>query len=397
MKKVSLKLTALVVLLGAVTGLAKAQNPSNTINVVTTAIPFLRISPDARGGGMADVGIATSPDANSIYWNHGKAPFNTSKGGISLTYTPWLKDLGLTDIYLANAAGFYKLNDEEAISGSLRYFSLGTIDFTDQGGSAIGSFRPREMAFDAGYSRKLSSKLGLGIALRYVSSNLSGGLQTQGAVTKPGRSVSGDIHLFHTNLKENGEGLNWGVTLSNLGSKISYSNDAINKDYIPANLGLGIAYTKVIDETSKITFAADINKLLVPTPPSASDSQAIADYRSQSVVSSWFKSFGDAPGGFSEEIKEVQASVGSEFWYNNQFALRAGYFYESPTKGNRQYFTLGAGLKYSSFGLNFSYLLPSGNGTTRNPLSNTLRFTLVFDFDGAGNSESSSSTPDNKE
>lgn len=395
MKKVSLKLTALVLLLGGASGIAKAQNSANTINVVTTAIPFLRISPDARAGGMADVGIATSPDPNSIFWNQGKTPFNTSKGGLSLTYTPWLKDLGLTDIYLANASGFYKLNDDEAISGSLRYFSLGTIDFTDGGGSSIGSFRPREMAFDAGYSRKLSNKLGLGVALRYVSSNLSGGLQTQGAVTKPGRSVSGDIHVFHTNLKENGEGLNWGIALSNLGSKISYSNDAINKDYIPANLGLGIAYTKVIDETSKITFAADINKLLVPTPPNSSDSAELVKYRSQSVVSSWFKSFGDAPGGFSEEIKEVQASIGSEYWYNNQFALRAGYFYESPIKGNRQYFTLGAGLKYSNFGLNFSYLLPSGNGTTRNPLSNTLRFTLFFDFDSDGATTTAAPEPKN--
>jgi hypothetical protein len=384
MKKVSLKMTALVLLLGGAKGVVHAQNSANTINVVTTAIPFLRISPDARGGAMGDVGIATAPDANSPYWNQGKTAFNPNKGSISFTYTPWLKDLGLNDIYLANASGYYKLSDEEAISGSLRYFSLGNIEFTDNSGNAFGSFRPREFAVDAGYSRKLSAKLGLGISLRFVSSNLSGGLQTQGASTKPGRSVSGDIHLYHNNLNEKGAGLSWGVTLSNLGSKISYSNDAINKDYIPANLGLGIAYTTVLDETSKLTFAADLNKLMVPTPPNSTDSAEIAKYRSQGVVSSWFKSFGDAPGGFSEEIKEVQASVGAEYWYNNQFAFRAGYFYESPLKGNRQYFTLGAGLKYNNFGLNFSYLLPSGNGTTRNPLSNTLRFSLFFDFDGGG-------------
>ena len=187
--------------------------------------------------------------------------------------------------------------------------------------------------------------------------------------------------------------MNYGLTLTNLGSKISYTSDANQKDYIPANLGIGVAYTKVFDEANKITFALDLNKLLVPTPPTlstsqggtatAEDSLALSNYHTQGVVNSWFKSFGDAPGGFSEEIKEIQASVGAEYWYNNQFALRAGYFYENPTKGNRKYFTLGAGLKYNMLGMNFAYLLPSGSGTTRNPLSNTLRFSLLFDLAGS--------------
>ncbi len=381
MKKATIKLTALVLLLGSATSIVNAQ--ANTINVVTSAVPFLRISPDARSGGMGDVGIATAPDANSAFWNLAKTPFNTNKGGVSVTYTPWLKDLGLNDVYLFSGTGYLKLSDEEAISASLRYFSLGNIQFTDNLGNDLSSFRPREFAFDAGYSRKLSTKLSIGVALRYINSNLASGT-INGVSYKAGSSVAGDLSLFHNGAKADGSGLNWGVAISNLGSKISYTSDATQKDYIPANIGIGVAYTKVIDESNKVTFGLDLHKLLVPTPPSVGDSAGLAKYRSQGVVNSWFKSFGDAPGGFSEEVKEVQASLGAEYWYNNQFALRAGYFYENPIKGNRKYFTLGAGLKYNSFGLNFSYLLPSGNGVNRNPLSNTLRFSLFFDFDGEG-------------
>lgn len=377
MKKAIIKLTALVLLMGTATQIVDAQ--ANTINVVTSAVPFLRISPDARSGGMGDVGIATTPDANSAFWNLAKTPFNTNVGGVAVTYTPWLKDLGLNDVYLASLSGFYKLDELQAISGSLRYFSLGNIQFTDNLGNDLSSFRPREFSFDAGYSRKLSDNLSIGIALRYINSNLASGT-INGVSYKAGSAVAGDLSVFHTGIKEDGSGLNYGVTLSNLGSKISYTSDATQKDYIPANLGLGIAYTKAFDETSKMTFGLDLHKLLVPTPPVVGDSMGLVNYRNKGVVSSWFSSFGDASGGFSEELKEVQASIGAEYWYQNQFALRAGYFYENPTKGNRKYFTLGAGLKYNTFGLNFSYLLPSGNGVNRNPLSNTLRFSLVFDF-----------------
>ena len=377
MKKAIVKLTGLVILLVSATSIVQAQDP--TINVVTSAVPFLRISPDARSGGMGDVGIATTPDANAAFWNLAKTPFNTSKGGISVTYTPWLKDLGLNDVYLASLSGFLKIDDDQAISSSLRYFSLGSIQFTDNLGNDLSSYRPREFAFDAGYSRKLSSNLSLGIALRYINSNLASGT-INGVAYKAGSSVAADLSLFHSGIGASGSGLNYGVTLSNLGSKISYTSDANQKDFIPANLGLGIAYTKAIDPTNKITFGLDIHKLLVPTPPLVGDSAGLVSYRSKGVVSSWFSSFGDATGGFSEELKEFQASLGAEYWYNNQFALRAGYFYENPAKGNRKYFTLGAGLKYSTYGLNFSYLLPSGSGVSRNPLSNTVRFSLVFDF-----------------
>ena len=380
MKRVTLKLTTLVVLLGGAFTVANAQSK---INVVTSAVPFLRITPDARSGGMGDAGIATSPDANSNFSNLAKTPFNSSKYGLAINYVPWLRDLAVNDVYLASLAGFYKIDDEQAISASLRYFSLGSIQFTDNNGNDLQTYRPREFAFDAGYSRKLSSKLGLAVALRYINSNLASG-NLNGVNYKSGSSVAGDLHLYHHGAKENGEGFNWGVTLSNLGAKISYTSDATQKDFIPANLGIGGAYTKVFDEDNKITFALDLHKLLVPTPPAMGDSAGIAKYHNKGVVSSWVTSFGDAPGGISEEIQEVNAALGLEYWYNNQFAFRAGYFYENPSKGNRKFFSVGAGLKYNVFGLNFAYLFPSGSGTTRNPLSNTYRFGLVFDFDNNG-------------
>ncbi|MEO7801577.1 MAG: type IX secretion system outer membrane channel protein PorV, partial [Ginsengibacter sp.] len=262
---------------------------------------------------------------------------------------------------------------------------------TDAQGNDLNAFRPREFAIDAGYSRKLSDKLGLGIALRYINSNLASGTYN-GTLYQAGNAVSADLSLFNdgTATSEDGSGFSYGVNISNLGSKISYTNDATQKDFIPANLGVGVAYTSVIDETSKITFGLDVNKLLVPTPPQFGndrvvDSTNLSNYRSKGVLSSWFSSFGDAPGGFSEELREFQVSVGGEFTYNDQFAFRAGYFYENPTKGNRKYFTVGAGLYYNAFGLNFSYLVPSGNGVNRNPLSNTLRFSLMFNLDSETN------------
>lgn len=365
-------------------GAITEANAQSKLNTVTSAVPFLRITPDARSGGMGDVGIATAPDANSMFSNMAKTPFSTSKGGLSLNYVPWLRDLAINDVYMASLAGYYKLDDMQAISGSLRYFSLGSIQFTDFAGNDLNTFRPREFAVDAGYSRKLSSKNSLGVAIRYINSNLASGT-VNGVNYKTGSSVAGDLTYYHHGAKENGAGLNWGATLTNLGAKIAYTSDATQKDYIPANLGLGLAYTKVFNEDSKLTLAADVHKLLVPTPGDTS-AASLQKYRSQGVVSSWFKSFGDAPGGFSEEIKEINASIGAEFWYKNQFAFRAGYFYENPDKGNRKYFTVGAGLKYNMIGLNFAYLFNSGTGVNRNPLSNTYRFGLVFDFGGAGSS-----------
>lgn len=356
------------------------------LNITTTAVPFLRISPDARSGGMGDAGIATVPDANSSYWNLAKTPFVKNKTSISLTYTPWLKDLGLNDVYLASLSAYHKLDDEQAISASVRYFSLGNIQFTDANGTPLGSSMPREFGADFGYSRKLNDQLSIGVALRYINSSLANGdPNNSGVVYKAGTSVAGDISIFHQDVADNGQGFNWGIALSNLGAKIGYTNDARNKDFIPANLGIGVAYTSVIDPVNKITFALDINKLLVPVVPNATgntsvDSANLSDYRNQSVFSSWFKSFNDG----SNQLSSLQASLGAEYAYNDQFLFRAGYFYENKNRGNRKYFSMGIGLHYNMIGINLSYLVPSGNGITRNPLSNTLRLGLTFDLDTGG-------------
>ena len=364
---------------------------TNKLNVVTTAVPFLRISPDARTGGMGDLSVATSPDANSGFYNLAKIPFNTSQAGVGVTYTPWLKDLGLNDVYLASLAGYYKFDELQAINASVRYFSLGNIQFTDNLGNDLNSFRPKEFGIDVGYSRKLSDQLSIGVGLKYIYSNLAGGAATNGSNYKAGTAVAGDLGFYYQGKNEIGTGWAFGAALTNLGSKIAYTDNADQKDFIPANLGFGTTYTKVFDAQNKISFGVDVNKLLVPTPPAEGDTAALTDYRTKGVVSSWFSSFGDAPGGFSEEMKEFQVSVGGEYWYNNQFALRAGYFWEDATKGNRKYFTMGIGIKYNIFGLNFSYLIPSGSGVNRNPLSNTLRFSLLFDLDGQ-NGQNSSTT-----
>lgn len=345
--------------------------------MVTSAVPFLRINADARSGGMGETGIATAPDANSSFKNLAKTPFNRGNSGIGLTYSPWLKKLGVDQMYLATLSAFTKLDDNQAISGSLRYFRLGDIEFTDNMGNKFGSYQPKEFSVDAGYSRKLSQQMSIAIALRYINSNLAGGASTQGVTYKAGSAVAGDISLFYKGTDETGAGWNFGAAITNLGSKIGYTTDATQKDFIPANLGIGAAYTKVFDEDNKITFALDIDKLMVPTPPAMGDSMGLINYRSKPVVESWLSSFGDAPGGFSEEMREFQFGGGLEYSYQDQFSARAGYFHEDKTKGSRQYFTLGVGLNYEMLGVNFAYIVPTGTGVNQNPLSNTMRFSLV--------------------
>ena len=383
MKRLFFRLTALLCGFFSVY-LLNAQSTTQPLNVTTTAVPFLRISPDARAGGLGEEGIATSPDANSAFYNLSKTPFSEYKTGIGITYTPWLKDLGLNDVYLLAATGYHKLNDNEALSASFRYFSLGTIQFSDMGGNSWGEGRPFEYAFDLGYSRKLSEKFGIGLTMRYIYSNLTlGAVPTGGSISayKAGTSVAADLSLTYKNVAANQEGWTFGFVLSNLGTKIGYTNDATIKEFIPANMGIGGNYTKVFDEQNKISFGLDLNKLLVPAYPVAAngadtvDQAAIDAYYSQSVVSSWFKSF-------NGQFNTINASVGAEYTYNDQFAFRLGYYYESKEQGDRQYFTMGVGLKYNMIGLNFSYLIPSGSGITRNPLSNTIRFGLIFDLDG---------------
>jgi len=361
----------------------RVQSQTGSINIVSTAVPFLRISPDARAGGMGDMSIAASPDANAAFWNLAKIPFAKKKDAVAVNYTPWLKDLGLSDVYLASLAAYHKLSNESAISTSLRFFSLGNIQLTDFSGNILNNIKPSEFSVDFGYSRILNNKLSLGVAIRYINSRLVIGDVGTGVVYKAGTSVAGDVSLFYHGVDESGAGLNWGLSLSNLGAKIGYTNDARNKDFIPANLGLGVAYNFVMDENNRLMLGLDINKLLVPVVPPATgvyatDSASLANYRSTSVLSSWFKSFNDG----TNQLNSLQASLGAEYAYNDQFFVRAGYFYEDKSRGNRQYFSVGAGFSMDAFQVNLSYLVPSGSGITRNPLSNTIRVGLLFNLGG---------------
>jgi hypothetical protein len=371
-------------------GSIQHSQAQSSLPITTTAVPFLRISPDARGGGMGDLGVATTPDASSGFYNLSKTPFAKKEIGLGLTYTPWLKDLGLNDVYLLAASGYKKLDDLQAISGSIRYFSLGDINFTDNSGNPIGNGRPREWGIDAGYSRKLSDNLSVGLAARYIYSNLAGGYSTPGGPTyQPGKTFAADISFFYHGVTDEAGGWNFGLALSNLGGKIGYTNSATEKDYIPADLGLGTTYTMVFNEDNKVMFGLDIHKLLVPAPPAdLNDSAAVSSYHNKSIVGSWFNSF-SGPSQF----KTLQASIGAEYSYQEQFFFRAGYFYEDRNQGDRKYFSIGVGLNYNVMGLNFSYLVPSGNGTTRNPLSNTLRFGLSFNLDGNDDNSSQTTTP----
>ncbi len=360
----------------------------STVNTVTTAVPFLRISPDARAGAMGDVGIATTADANAQYWNVAKLPFAERKYGISATYTPWLKDI-VPDIFLAYISGYSKFGEKtpQAISFGFRYFSLGEINYTNNLGDPVGTGKPNEFAFDLGYSRQLSPNLSTGLSFRYIHSAIASGLVTNsvGIDYKPGNAFGADLGVYYNKTKDIDDfrsgTFSFGAVLSNVGSKIAYSST--RRDFIPINLGLGAAYTYKMDEYNKITAALDLNKLLVPTPQDTSTTPGVKKYAipEKTVVSGMIGSFGDAPGGFSEELKEWQASLGLEYWYQNQFAVRAGYFYENKDKGDRRYFTCGLGVRYNVFNLNFAYLIPSGSGINRNPLSNTLRFSLMFEFD----------------
>ncbi|MGC4056552.1 MAG: type IX secretion system outer membrane channel protein PorV [Chitinophagaceae bacterium] len=361
---------------------AQAQNQINGQNIaITTAVPFLRISPDARSGAMGDVGIAISPDANAQYWNLGKIPFAKKKYGISVNYTPWLKDL-VPDIFLGYLSGFARFGKDgnQAISGSLRYFSLGNINYTDGLGNPTGTGMPREYSLDLGYSRRLSPYLSAGVGLRYIHSALATGQSVSGVAIKPGNAVAGDVGVFYSRTTELSEDkastFNAGATLTNLGSRISYTST--RRDFIPTNLGIGAAYTYKADVYNKITIALDVNKLMVPAPEAKTDGSGNTyyEYPDKSVVSGVFSSFGDPAG-----LKRLNASLGAEYWYQDQFAVRAGYYYEDKNNGNRKYFTCGLGVRYTMFNLNVAYLVPSGNGTNRNPLSNTLRFSLNFDFD----------------
>ena len=366
-----------------------AQDPSyddltGGLNTITTAVPFLLISPDSKAGAMGDVGVATTPDANSMHWNPAKLAFVDDDMGFSMSYVPWLRAL-VPDINLSYLAGYRKLNDNEAIGLELRYFSLGDITFTDILGTTIGQYKPSEFALGTSYSRKLADNFSLAISGRYIYSNLTGGQAAGGIPTVAGQSIAADLAGYYTNpIRLGGKDFDLAIggNISNIGSKISYTETSV-KDFIPINLRLGTAIGTEFDDYNKMSFAFDINKLLVPTPPVYNNEGEITlgQDPNVSVVSGIFQSFGDAPGGFGEEMREINYSIGTEYWYANQFAIRAGYFFEHDTKGGRKFFTFGSGVKYNVFALDFSYLINASRSINgNNPLANTMRFTLVFDF-----------------
>ena len=358
----------------------------DNLNTITTAVPFLLISPDSRAGGMGDVGVATSPDANSLHWNPAKFAFVEDEVGFAVSYVPWLRAL-VPDINLSYLAGYKKLNKNEAIAMELRYFTLGDITFTDVIGNNLGQYKPSEFALGSAYSRKLSDQFSLAISGRYIYSNLTGGQSAGGITTNAGQSIAADVAgYFRKDIRiaKKDMQLALGANVSNIGNKVRYTETS-TRDFIPINLRLGTALNADLDEYNKISFAFDINKLLVPTPPIYNDSiDGQIDFGQDpnvSVVSGIFQSFGDAPGGFSEEMREINFSIGTEYWYDDQFAVRAGYFNEHNTKGGRKFFTFGSGVKYNVFALDFSYLINASRAINgNNPLANTMRFTLIFDF-----------------
>ncbi|MBC8296887.1 MAG: type IX secretion system outer membrane channel protein PorV [Pelagibacterales bacterium] len=358
----------------------------DNLNTITTAVPFLLISPDSRAGGMGDVGVATSPDANSLHWNPAKFAFVEDEVGFAVSYVPWLRAL-VPDINLSYLAGYKKLNKNEAIAMELRYFTLGDITFTDVIGNNLGQYKPSEFSIGSAYSRKLSDQFSLAISGRYIYSNLTGGQSAGGITTNAGQSIAADVAgYFRKDIRiaKKDMELAIGANISNIGNKVRYTETS-TRDFIPINLRLGTALNADLDEYNKISFAFDINKLLVPTPPIYNDSiDGQIDFGQDpnvSVVSGIFQSFGDAPGGFSEEMREINYSIGTEYWYDDQFAVRAGYFNEHNTKGGRKFFTFGSGVKYNVFALDFSYLINASRAINgNNPLANTMRFTLIFDF-----------------
>lgn len=353
-------------------------------NPISTVVPSLSIAPDARAGGMGDIGAATSPDVNSQYWNPAKYVFMESQAGVSLSYTPWLRSL-VPDIDLAYVSGYYKFSDRQALSASLRYFSLGDITLMDQLGYPQGTAHPLEMAVDAAYSQMLSETFSASVALRFIYSDLNNGYNgAGGSEMYPGMSVAADVAGYYRKPIDvsTGEGiLSFGLNISNLGSKISYDKNVTNS-FIPTNMRLGGSFDYPIDDFQRISFSADVNKLLVPTP----DPEKLNDnpdyYNNVSMLSGLFQSFSDAPGGAKEELQEIMWSVGAEYAYNKQFFVRAGYFNENEYKGNRKYFTAGAGFKLNVFQLDAGYVISTSQS---NPLDQTLRFSLSFDLFGLKN------------
>ena len=373
-------------------GFAQLNNPNADVDwlsgkvengnrIISTGVPLLLIAPDSRAGAMGDVGAASKPDANSIHWNAAKLSFTEKKAGLSFSYTPWLRQI-VSDIKLMYLSGYYKIDDRSTVGGSLTYFSLGSIDFFSEVGISTGTYKPNEFAFDLAYSMKLSNNLSLSLTGRYIRSDLTQGQNVGTTQTHAANAAAADLGLYYQNK------LNidlpseyaFGLQISNLGTKISYS-DNMESSFLPANLRLGGRYTMDFDQFNNLSLMVDLNKLLVPTPPVYNEDGSIYAGMDPNVgiLQGAIQSFYDAPNGLKEEMQEISLSVGAEYWYNKVLAVRAGYFYEAKNKGARQYLTVGAGLRYNVMGLDISYLI-STSALSNNPLKNTLRIALTFDL-----------------
>ena len=400
----SLSLALTIAFLSGIAGVQAQLTPGEVsqqvqLNTITTAVPFLMIGPDSRSGALGDAGVALSPDANSLHWNPAKMAFSENEVEFSLSYAPWLRAL-VDDMNLAYLTGVKRINNRQAWGAALRYFSLGNITFTDETGTTIRDFQPAEFSLDLGYSQKLSDRFSGGIAGRFINSNLTGGTNVLGANSKPGRSVAVDVGVFYSNPRTKFAGrdaaFNWGVNISNIGAKMSYSESA-DRDFLPTNLKMGTALKMMLDDYNSLTFTIDANKLLVPTTPiydQGSGSEIISGFDPNvGVASAMIQSFYDAPGivnfnedgtytiedgsVFREELREFNMGGGIEYLYNDVFAFRTGFFNEHYSKGARQFITLGAGIKYTVFTVDLSYLISTRQ---QNPLANTLRFTLRLQF-----------------
>ncbi|SFC60461.1 hypothetical protein SAMN05421780_10774 [Flexibacter flexilis DSM 6793] len=350
-----------------------AQNETKTI---TTAVPFLTITPDSRAGGMGEAGSALSADANAMYWNTGKLAFNTQDFGAAVSYTPWLKYLNMNDLFVSYLSGYKKLRKEDAIGISMTYFSLGALHLTDESNNPLGDVNSNEYAISAAYSRQLSKTFGVGVAPKFIHSNLAGNGNYNGSSIRPANTVAVDLSAFYTkeiNLNGRPAQMNLAGSITNFGPKVSYS-DNNRRDFIPTTLRLGGSLTSTLDAYNTITFSLDLSKLMVPSPDSSKN------LNDKSFISGAMGSFTDAPGGGKEELQEVMIGAGVEYWYDKLFALRGGYFHEAKEKGNRKYFTAGLGLRYQRFGVDFAYLVPVAQNS---PLAETLRFSLLFDFEKA--------------
>ncbi|MRR19393.1 type IX secretion system outer membrane channel protein PorV [bacterium] len=361
----------------------KAQD-KHPLNPIQTVVPFLMIAPDSRAGAIGDAGVATSPDLYSMHWNPAKFAFIDGNGGLVLSYSPWLRSL-VPDINLALLAGYYRIDSRQVLASSLMYSSLGDIQVTDNGGNYQRDIKPNEFSIDVAYSRLFSEHWSGGVALRFIYSNLTGGITVDNTETKAGIAFAADASAYYTTPLKLGSktgSISAGLNFSNIGSKMSYTTD-VDPDFIPMNMRLGTTFAVQLDRYNSLAFSFDINKLLVPTPPVYEDvdgEQVIVAGKDPnvSVPVAIFQSFYDAPNGFGEEMHEISESIGIEYWYNQQFALRTGYFNQADCKGNMKYFTAGAGFRLSVFSLDFSYLIPV---TQNNPLAGTLRFSLGFEFD----------------